>query len=69
MYLLWNKVSHEYFGIDYENIWDLALNYLPEKKRELEAIIEKKKNTSHNRVAFAKQDSQLLSNVGRIFWD
>lgn len=29
MYLLRNKVSHEYFGIDYEIIWDVASNYLP----------------------------------------
>ena len=26
MYLLRNKVSHEYFGVDYEIIWDVALN-------------------------------------------
>ena len=32
MYLLRNKVSHEYFGIDYEIIWDVASNYLPETK-------------------------------------
>lgn len=25
MYLLRNKVSHEYFGIDYEIVWDVAL--------------------------------------------
>lgn len=43
MYLLRNKVSHEYFGIDYEIIWDVASNYLPENKRHLEAIIEKEK--------------------------
>ncbi|WP_162343031.1 HepT-like ribonuclease domain-containing protein [Cyclobacterium salsum] len=27
MYLLRNKVSHEYFGFDYEIIWDVATNY------------------------------------------
>ena len=43
MYLLRNKVSHEYFGIDYEIIWDVALNYLPENKREIDRIIEKEK--------------------------
>ena len=32
MYLLRNKVSHEYFGIDYEIIWDVAFNHLPETK-------------------------------------
>ena len=43
MYWLRNKVSHQYFGIDYEIIWDVASNYLPENKRQLEAIIEKEK--------------------------
>jgi len=27
MYLLRNKVSHEYFGVDYEIIWDVASNH------------------------------------------
>lgn len=40
MYLLRNKVSHEYFGIDYEIIWDVASNYLPENKVQIERIIE-----------------------------
>jgi uncharacterized protein with HEPN domain len=26
MYYLRNKVSHEYFGVDYEIIWDVAVN-------------------------------------------
>lgn len=40
MYLLRNKVTHEYFGIDYEIIWDVACNYLPENKTQIERIIE-----------------------------
>ena len=40
MYLLRNRVSHEYFGVDYEIIWDIAINYLPENKNQIEAIIE-----------------------------
>lgn len=40
MYLLRNKVSHEYFGIDYEIIWDVASNYLPENKLQIEAILK-----------------------------
>ena len=40
MYLLRNKVSHEYFGVDYEIIWDIAINYLPENKSQIEAILE-----------------------------
>lgn len=40
MYLLRNKISHEYFGIDYEIIWDVALNYLPENKQQVVKILE-----------------------------
>jgi uncharacterized protein with HEPN domain len=36
MYLLRNKVSHEYFGIDYEIIWDIASNYLPGNRKPIE---------------------------------
>ncbi|MFO7824570.1 MAG: DUF86 domain-containing protein [Cyclobacterium sp.] len=43
MYLLRNKVSHEYFGIDYEIIWDVATNYLPENKSQIERIIQRGK--------------------------
>jgi uncharacterized protein with HEPN domain len=45
MYLLGNKVSHEYFGVDYEIIWDVASNYLPENKTQIERIIEIERNT------------------------
>lgn len=40
MYVLRNKVSHEYFGIDYEIIWDVATNYLPENKKQIEVILD-----------------------------
>lgn len=40
MYLLRNKVSHEYFGIDYEIVWDVIINHLPENKLQVEQIIE-----------------------------
>lgn len=43
MYLLRNKVSHEYFGNDYEIIWDVATNYLPENKSQIERIIRRGK--------------------------
>lgn len=39
MYYLRNKVSHEYFGIDYEIIWDVAVNYLPNNKIEIDRIV------------------------------
>ncbi|MDR0692795.1 MAG: DUF86 domain-containing protein [Prevotellaceae bacterium] len=38
MYLLWNKISHEYFGIDYEIIWDIIINYLPANKEQIKKI-------------------------------
>ena len=40
MYLLRNKVSHEYFGIDYEIIWDVCINHLPENKLQIQSIID-----------------------------
>ena len=45
MYLLRNKVSHEYFGVDYEIIWDVALNHLPRNKLQTDEILEKKNNS------------------------
>ena len=39
MYILRNKVTHEYFGIDYEIIWDVATNYLPLNKIQIDKII------------------------------
>ena len=43
MYLLRNKVTHEYFGVDYEIIWDVASNYLPINKLQIDKILEKEK--------------------------
>jgi len=40
MYLLRNKISHEYFGIDYEIIWDVCINHLPENKLQIQSIID-----------------------------
>ncbi|MBN2893523.1 MAG: DUF86 domain-containing protein [Bacteroidales bacterium] len=40
MYYLRNKISHEYFGIDYEIIWEIATNYLPENLKEINNILE-----------------------------
>lgn len=40
MYYLRNRVSHEYFGIDYKIIWDIAKNYLPDNKVIVDQIIE-----------------------------
>lgn len=43
MYYLRNKVSHDYFGIDYEVIWDIAQNHLPNNKIQIEEIIKLEK--------------------------
>jgi uncharacterized protein with HEPN domain len=39
MYYLRNRVTHEYFGIDYEIIWDISKNYLPDNKILIDQII------------------------------
>ena len=44
MYLLRNKISHEYFGVDTEIIWDLAKNYLPENNQQIKAILNNEKS-------------------------
>ena len=41
MYYLRNKISHEYFGVDYEIIWDVATNYLPQNKIQIDYIIKR----------------------------
>jgi len=38
MYSLRNRISHAYFGIDYEIIWDIITNYLPENYLQIEKI-------------------------------
>lgn len=43
MYYLRNRVSHEYFGVDYEIIWDVAVNHLPTNKLQIDAILAKEK--------------------------
>lgn len=43
MYYLRNKVSHEYFGVDYEIIWDVAINYLPDNKKQIDKILQKER--------------------------
>lgn len=43
MYRLRNRISHEYFGIDYDIIWDIATNYLPENYRDIKRIVKEEK--------------------------
>ncbi len=50
MYLLRNKVSHEYFGIDYEIIWDIAVNHLPQNRIQIQQIISDEKPDKNKEV-------------------
>ena len=43
MYRLRNKAMHEYFGIDYEIIWEIIKKHLPQNLKEIERIIEAEK--------------------------
>ena len=36
-----DKLIHDYFGVDYDIVWDIIKNELPELKFELEKIIER----------------------------
>lgn len=43
MYGLRNFVVHEYFGIDYENIWKIITDELPENIEDLKDILKEEK--------------------------
>lgn len=47
MYRLRNRVTHEYFGIDYDIIWDIAAKELPLNYEDVSEILEIEK-TSRN---------------------
>jgi uncharacterized protein with HEPN domain len=49
MYGLRNLISHEYFGIDYEMLWEIASVSLPQNIHDLERIIEGQRNTRGNK--------------------
>lgn len=40
MYRLRNRISHEYFGIDYEIIWDIAKTHLPQNCADVKIVLE-----------------------------
>ncbi len=35
-----DKLIHHYFGVDYDIVWDIIINELPELKHEIERIIK-----------------------------
>jgi uncharacterized protein with HEPN domain len=43
MYRLRNRVTHEYFGVDYDIIWDIVTNYLPENEKTIIDLLIKEK--------------------------
>ena len=46
MYRLRNRISHEYFGIDYDIIWDITTNYLPDNYNDFKRIVEEEEKKS-----------------------
>lgn len=48
MYGLRNLIAHEYFGIDYEMIWEITKNNLPQNRVDLINIIRKEKAKGDN---------------------
>ena len=48
MYGLRNLIAHEYFGVDYEMIWEISKNNLPQNSIDLKNILEKEKSTGGN---------------------
>lgn len=40
MYRLRNRISHEYFGIDYEIIWDIISRHLPKNHKDIKVILD-----------------------------
>jgi uncharacterized protein with HEPN domain len=41
MYRLRNRISHEYFGIDYEIIWSIVTKHLPVNHKDIKDILLK----------------------------
>lgn len=43
MYRLRNRISHEYFGIDYKIIWDIATKQLPANYNDIKKILKRER--------------------------
>lgn len=39
-----NVLAHEYFGVDYELMWEIIKEKLPELERQIKAIIDQEKS-------------------------
>ena len=44
MYRLRNRISHEYFGIDYEIIWDISTRHLPQNHKDIKVILDNERS-------------------------
>ncbi len=40
-----DRLIHDYFGIDYDIVWDVAVNKIPALYQEIEKIIQKENNS------------------------
>lgn len=45
MYRLRNRISHEYFGIDYEIIWDIISRHLPKNHKDIKVILDNERSS------------------------
>lgn len=36
-----NILAHEYFGIDYEIMWDIIKNKLPDLEKSIQSLLER----------------------------
>lgn len=45
MYGLRNIISHKYFGVDLELIWNIATKQLPKNREDVSRIIKEEKAT------------------------
>ena len=48
MYGLRNLISHEYFGIDYDMLWEIATVSLPQNIKDLQRMFEEQKKLGSN---------------------
>lgn len=46
MYGLRNFVAHEYFGIDYENIWKIISTQMPNNMNDMERVIDSEREST-----------------------
>ena len=35
-----DRLIHDYFGVDYEIVWDVVQNHIPELRRQVSSMLE-----------------------------